>query len=297
MHATPPPAAADSAEQRIGSLLVFGAALVWSFGGVIGRFLVDVDPWTTVFWRSAWASLFLLAFMLVRDGMSGTRALIGGLRLPAIAVALCFATASTSFIVALQHTSVTNILLMQASTPLLAALIAWLAYRQRVDPPTWIAIAAVMTGVAVMVSDSFEAAISPIGDALAFLIALMFAIAVVLTRRYSNVRMTPAVWLGATLACVVAASMASGFAVSTPDMGLLFVFGALNLGLGLALFATGARMIPAALAALIGAAEPVLGPIWVWVVHHETLAARTLIGGAIVLCALLANTLYQYRRS
>jgi drug/metabolite transporter (DMT)-like permease len=81
--------------------------------------------------------------------------------------------------------------------------------------------------------------------------------------------------------------MAPTIGVTAGELGILVVFGALNLGLGMALFVTGARMIPSAFAALLGTAETVLGPIWVAVVHHEIPGTETIIGGAIVLLALL----------
>jgi drug/metabolite transporter (DMT)-like permease len=55
-------------------------------------------------------------------------------------------------------------------------------------------------------------------------------------------------------------------------------------------------LVPAALAALIGVAEPVLGPLWVWLVHGEVPNARTLLGGAVVFLALLAHLGWQFRQ-
>ena len=101
----------------------------------------------------------------------------------------------------------------------------------------------------------------------------MFSTATVITRRFAHVRMTPATCLGTMIAAAFAPSQASQFGVSGSDMGFLFAFGALNLGLGLACFATGARLIPAALAALLGTFEPILGPIWVWLIHSEVPSA------------------------
>ena len=72
-----------------------------------------------------------------------------------------------------------------------------------------------------------------------------------ITRRFSHVRMTPATCLGTVIAGAVAATQAGSLAVSGHDMAWLFAFGALNLGLGLACFAMGARLIPAAFAALL----------------------------------------------
>ncbi|RWF36738.1 MAG: DMT family transporter [Mesorhizobium sp.] len=294
--AVPPRPAISPGEERIGMLLVFLSALMWSFGGTIARFIDVTDNWTIVFWRSLWAVAFLLCFMAWRDGWRGTLRLFRDMGLPGLAVAVCFATASTSFIVALSYTTVANILLMQAGVPLLAALLAWVVFRERVATATWVAIAAVITGVAIMVSKSLDGAVSPIGDGLALLIACMFSIATVITRRFAHVRMTPANCLAALLACAFAASQTSEFAVSSRDMAFLFAFGVLNLGVGLAFFATGARLVPAAMAALLGTFEPILGPIWVWLVHSEVPSARTIVGGAVVVAALLVHIALEFKR-
>lgn len=282
--------------RRRGILLVAGSAIVWSFGGTIARFLTVGDSWTVVFWRSIFAGLFLLGFMLWRDGPRGTVALFKGMGLAGLGVALCFATASTSFIVALAYTTVANILLMQAGVPLIAALLTWTLFREKISAATWTAIAAVIAGVAIMVSESFTGKVSPIGDGLALLISVMFAIATVITRRHSEVRMTPAVCLGTTIAACISGLLAGHFAVSAIDLGWLIAFGAINLGLGLAMFTTGARLIPAALAALVGTLEPVLGPIWVWLVHNEIPSERTLIGGTVVFAALVTHLLLDRQK-
>ena len=90
--------------------------------------------------------------------------------------------------------------------------------------------------------------------------------------------------------------MAGSLQVGPADAALLFVFGALNLGLGMALFVSGVRLLPAAIGALIGTVEPVLGPIWVWLVHGEVPGERTLIGGAVVVLALVLHLAWQFRQ-
>lgn len=277
-------------------LLVFLSALMWSFGGTIARFITVGDSWTVIFWRSVWAAAFLLSFMAWRDGWRGMLRSFRDMGLPGLAVGFCFAIASTSFVVALAYTTVANILLMQAGVPLLAALFAWVLFRERVTVVTWVAIAAVITGVAIMGSESLDGAVSPMGDGLALLIAFMFSIATVITRRFSSVRMTPATCLGTILAAGLAASQASTFAVSASDMGFLFAFGVVNLGIGLAFFATGARLVPAAIAALLGTFEPILGPIWVWLIHSEVPSGRTIVGGAVVVTALLVHIGLEFKR-
>ncbi len=285
----------DSAagSQRAGVWLVFAAAFAASLGGVFARYLDIEDNWTVVFWRSFWACAFLFAFMVWRDGFRGAIALLLAMRLPSIVVALCFTIASTAFVVAIAHTTIANVVLMLATVPLIAAGLAWAAFGERITLQTGLAIALVIGGVAVMVSDSFSGRISPVGDLLSLAICVSYAIATVTTRRFAHVRMVPAVFAGVFLAGLLAAFNASSLAVTGAEMGVLFAFGALNLGLGLALFVTGARLIPAALAALISTGEPVMGPIWVWLVHGEEPSPRTLIGGAIVIAALLWYVLRQ----
>ncbi len=282
--------------ERRGALLVFGSAAVWSFGGAIARFLSVTDSWVIVFWRSLFAATFLLGFMLWRDGFRGTFQLFRSMGIAGCAVALCVTTASTSFVVALSYTTVANVLLMQAGVPLFAALMAFVLFREKVNGATWVAIAAVITGVGIMVSDSIGGQVSPIGDGLALLIAIAFAAATVITRRHAEVKMMPAVCLGTLTGAIIASTLANAFHVNATDAFLLFLFGAMNLGLGMALFATGAPLLPSALAALIGVAEPVLGPIWVWLVHNEVPVPRTLIGGGVVFTALVVHLIWQFRQ-
>jgi drug/metabolite transporter (DMT)-like permease len=277
-------------------VLVAGSALAWSFGGVLSRSLSVSDSWTVVFWRSVFAALFLFGFMIWRDGFHGAAALFKNMGRWGVAVALCFATASSSFVISLAYTTVANVLLIQAGVPLIAALITWVLFHEKISRSTWAAIAAVICGVAIMVSDSFSGKVSPIGDGLAILIAIVFAAATVITRRHADVQMTPAVCLAVVIAACIAAVMATDLNVGALDFALLMAFGALNLGLGLALFVTGARHLPAALAALVGTIEPVLAPLWVWLVHHEVPSQRTLIGGTVVFLALLTHLLLDWQR-
>jgi drug/metabolite transporter (DMT)-like permease len=293
-HAIDAPPA--SAAFRRGVMLVASAAVVWSFGGAIARFIGAEDPWTVVFWRSLFASSFILLFMLWRDGPRATAQMVRGMGFAGMAVACCFGIASSSFVLALQYTTVANILLTQAAAPLFAALLAWVVFGERVNIATWVAIAAVICGVAIMVSSSFSGQVSLIGDGLALVIAIVFSIAIVITRHHPEVRMMPAVCLGTGMAAAVGFVLSGSLAVSAQDLGWLVLFGAVNLGAGLAMFVTGARLIPAALAALVSTLEPVLGPIWVWLIHDEVPGTRTLLGGIIVFAALFLHILNDWRR-
>lgn len=284
------------APRQKGTLLVIAAALLWSIGGTIARFLHVTDPWAVIFWRSLFATLFLLGFMLVSDGPRETAGLFRRMSWAGWAVAFCFAIASTSFVVAINYTTIANILLIQAGTPLIAALMAWFFFRERVTLETRFAIAAVIAGIGIMVSDTFSGHVSPIGDGLAVVIAVVYATATVITRHHHEVRMLPAVCLATVMAGIFAIPHVSQFAVSGFDFFMLILFGAVNLGLGLAAFTIGVRLIPAAFAAVLGTLEPALGPIWVWLVHGEVPSSRTIIGGAVVFVALFVHLMLEWRR-
>jgi drug/metabolite transporter (DMT)-like permease len=273
--------------------LVGGAAIVWSTGGLLARLVEDTDKWTTIFWRSGSAFAFLFLFILVTY-RRGTPRLFREMGLPGLAVAACFTAASIGLVVALSYTSVAQTLIIMSSTPLLAALFGRVFLGETIRPATWGAIAAVMAGIALMVSGSVESS-SFIGDLFAAMIAVAYAGAIVISRRYHHIQMLPASCLGVLIAMILALPLAVPLSVTAHDLPVIFVFGAGQLGVGLALFVTGVRLIPASHSAILAMLEPILGPIWVWLALAERPAPTVMIGGAIVLASILAKTLVDLR--
>ena len=285
-----------SDEARRGRLLVAAAAVCWSTGGLIAR-LVDTDPWTTVFWRGLFCAAFLAGVTALREGRR-TPDVFLGMGATGLAMAVCFATASTCFIMALHRTSVANVLIIQSLSPFMAGLLGWAWMGERVAGRTWAAMGVALLGSAIMVSRYFytaAAAGSLGGDLLAFTVALSFAAATVLLRRNRGVRMLPAAALAAALASLVASFAARPGSADLGDLLLLALFGSGQLGFGMILFTTGARRIPVAEAALIAVLESVLGPVWVWLAIGENPGLPSLVGGAIVLAALAGHTLADLR--
>lgn len=274
--------------------LVALAAVIWSTGGLIVRSLEVADVWTTVLWRSLFAALFLLLFIALREGRR-TPAVFLGMGRAGLLVALCFAVASTSLVVSLNLTTVANTLIIFSTSPFFAAVFGWLLLRERVRPATWLAMAGASIGVAIMVSESLGRG-SLLGDLLAAVTAIGLALATVTIRANPNVRMTPATCLGALLAGLAALPLATPLAATAGDFGLLFAFGALQLGLGLALFTSGARLAPAADVALVCLLEPILGPFWVWGLLGEHPGKAGLLGGGLVLAALLSHSALELCR-
>lgn len=276
-----------------GLALVAAAAVVWSTGGLIARSLESADNWTTIFWRSVSACLFLALFLALRDGRHAPE-LFRRMGVPGLLVAAGFACASICFVVALSLTSVAETLMIMSAAPLLAALLGRFVIGEPIRPLTWATIAAVMLGIGLMVADS-DGESSLLGNGFAFLSTLGYSMAVVITRRHPQIRMTPAVCTGAAMAALFALPMATPAAVTLHDAPLLVLFGAGQLGVGMVLFVTGARLIPAAHSALTGMLETMLGPLWVWLALSERPDAMVLVGGAIVIASVAANTLVSLR--
>jgi len=275
---------------RRGVVLVACAAMCWSSGALIAR-LVGTSPWTTTLWRSFFASLFLIVVLqLVRRRGIVAQWRAGGP--PLVAVAVCMALSSVCFIFSLAHTSVANTLILMSTGPYVAGLLGWAVLGERVAPRTWLTMSVALAGTVVMVSNSARGG-AVVGDVLAIVMAASFATATVLVRRRPDIQMAPAAALATTLAALVALPQADPLEVTARDLALLAFFGVGQFGAGFLLFVVGARLIPAAQSSLIGMLETVLGPVWVWLVLNERPGAASLTGGALILGALLVNTLAE----
>ena len=289
-------AATPAGDRRLtGMLLVAMSSVIFSTGGLIVRSLENQDPWTTLFWRSLAAMAFLLGFMLIRDGARGTVELFRRMGYPGVLVGFFLASSSIAFLIALSLTTVARTLVMLSAGPLVAAVLARIFLGEVIRPRTLATIAAVIVGITVMVWTQLGGEGSLLGDFFAFLIALSYASAIVVTRRYPHIRMTPAAFTGTVFGFLASLPLAAPLSVGAHDFGLLMLFGAGQLGVGLVLFTTGARMIPAAVSGLFSMIETILGPIWVWLAFGERPAATTLIGGAIVVTSVAANTILDSR--
>lgn len=279
-----------------GVAIVAGAAAVWSTGGLIVRH-VEADVWTIVFWRGFFAALTLLLYMAVRDGRN-LLALFRNIGWGGLGVAACFGTASLSFVIALQHTSVATILFLQSAAPLVAGVLAWLWLGERMTAVKVLAMLLALLGVGITVSDQ-GAGGDALGIALSVVIMIAFALATVLVRRFSQVRMTPATCLSSLWLVAVGGTLGSPASTGGSDLVLLFLFGACQLGIGFILFTTGARLIPAGETILLSLLESIMAPLWVWVwpTLHEYPGDRALIGGALVIAAVVWNTVAEMGQS
>jgi drug/metabolite transporter (DMT)-like permease len=272
--------------RRRGQIYVALAAVAWSTAGVLQRQLT-LDTSTQVFGRAVFAGAALLVYVAVaergRVGEAFRRVGLAG-----VAVALCVATASGCFIAALNHTSVARVLFILALSPMLSALLARVTLGEPIGRRTVVAMAVALCGVALMLGSPGEGSLA--GDGLSFAAALAFAVMVVITRWRQDVSMAPATCLSQLILVVAFLPFASPGDIAGQDIVWLAALGIGQIGLGFALLTVGARLIPAAQVGLITLLEVVLGPLWVWLALDERPSTPTLIGGAIVIAAIVFQT-------
>ena len=263
------------------------AAVAWSTAGVLQRQLT-LDTATQVFGRAVFAGAGLLAYVAVVERGRVAQA-FRSVGLPGVGMALCIAIASASFIAALNHTGVARVLFMLALAPVLAALLARVALGEPITRRTLVAMALALGGVSLMVGAPGEGSVA--GDGLAFVATLAFALTIVITRWRNDVSMAPATCLSQAILVVAFLPFASPGEIGADDLGWLAALGIGQIGLGFALLTVGARLIPAAQVGLISLLEVVLGPLWVWLALDERPSTVTLAGGAIVIVAIVIQTL------
>jgi drug/metabolite transporter (DMT)-like permease len=275
--------AIDVARQhRRGRVYVALAAVAWSTAGLLQRKLT-VDLATQLAGRALFAVLGLLVFVAFAERGHLVRA-FRAIGRAGLAVTVLMAVSSGTFIAALNYTSVANVLFLQALAPVLAAVLGTFV-GEPVARRTWVAMAVAAAGVGLMVGGPSRP--SAAGVTLSLLMAVSFAGTIVITRHKREVSMAPATCLSQVLVFLVAAPFADPSSVGAADLALLIGLGVGQIGLGLIFLTIGARLIPAAEVALITLLEIVLGPLWVWIVLSERPSATTLVGGAIVLAAVV----------
>src|SRR3954447_13820251 len=271
----------SSAHHGRGRAMVALAAVAWSTAGILQREL-SVGIGTQVAGRALFAVLGLLAYVAVAERGAVLHA-FRAIGRAGIAVTALLAISSGSFIVALNHASVANILFMQALAPVLAAVFGMLV-GEPVSRRTWLAMVVAIGGVVLMVGGPGRP--HALGFGLSIVMTTSFAGLLVITRHRREVSMAPATCLSQVLVLLCAAPFAHASQVGSRDLVLLVSLGIGQIGLGFVFFTIGGRLIPAAEVALITLLEVVLGPLWVWVVLSERPGVATLLGGVVVLAAV-----------
>ena len=279
-----------SGRHRTALLTLIACTVLWSTAGVATRLLDRAEGFEIAFWRSVFCAAFMLAVMLVlHRGQWWARVHAAGLR-GWISGAM-WAVMFTCFMLALTHASVANVMVVLASSPLLAALLGMVVLKERVPTRTWVAIGVASIGLIWMVREGLSAG-GLLGMAIACGVPLASAINLVLLRRSGGrVDFVPAVLLGAVISAAVTLPLAWPVSATSKDLAILAALGVFQLGLPCMLMVSAAQRLAPHEVALLGLLEVVLGPIWTWLGAGETPTRAAIEGGALVLGALAFNEL------
>ena len=269
-----------------GVLYVILAGVFLSSGGLIVRHVADADAWTILFYRSLMFSVTVMAFLWFQN-RKNTLSLYKKIRGLDLVVTVSLALGFIFYLLSLFNTSVANTVLVLSTGPFIAALMGWIVLGEKVTGVTIIAMFVAVAGVVVMVSGGIGAA-DVKGIAFAFLAVLAFSVMIVTLRKMGSERNTmPAVSLAGFMAAAMCLPFVSTLAISGHDLLMAICLGSVQVGLGFILITLGSRSVPAAQVPLLALGETALAPLWVWLVINETPAQNTLIGGALVLAAVV----------
>lgn len=200
-----------------------------------------------------------------------------------------------SFITAITHTSVANTLIILSTTPLFAALIGLVVFREAIELRTWCAIFLVAIGIYIISSDGTNQGATLFGDVAAMSGAFFLAAGFSVVRRMPTISVFPVFSIAGLVTALVILPLAEPFSVTQRDMGYLIIMSIYMLPVGTALMYIGPKYIPASEVGLMLLLESVLGPTWVWLALGEQPGLRTFIGGAIILSTLAINTLWAMK--
>jgi drug/metabolite transporter (DMT)-like permease len=269
--------------------------LMWSIAGVTTRYLQSAQSFEITFWRSFFTVLSLLVILPLLKGRTVfAKILSGGTTLWLSGV--CWAVMFTAFMVALSMSPVANVLVTMSIGPLLTALLARFAIGHQLPLRTWVAIAVAGIGIATMYGTQLSSAGSP-AQLLGTLVALCVPIAgainwTVVQRSHAHgqdVDLVPSVLVGAVLSTLVTLPLALPFQATPHDLGLLAMLGSVQLAIPCILSVWCARVLKAPEVSLLQLLEVLFGITLAWLGANEVPGMAVLLGGTLVLGALVAN--------
>lgn len=310
-------------------ILMVAAALLWSTAGVVTRQLEGAVRFEVTFWRGAFTVLSLLLMLPVwRQATRGHGKAKGSPITERFAVArfihhhwgllpesrtfwlsgLCWSVMFTAFMVGLTFTSVANVLIIMSLGPLFTAVLAWLINGQRLEARVWLAIVVAGVGMACMYGGQMLALMGGdqtrlqgliVGSLIALCVPIAGALNWTLVQRSQSrgarIDLVPAVLVGAAFCCLYTWIPAQPFAATSSDLNWLALLGLTQLAIPCMLAVIAARTLKAPEVSLLGLLEVIFGILWPWVFANEAPGREVLLGGSLVILALVANELLGWR--
>lgn len=304
--------------------LMIAVTLMWSIAGVVSRQLEAATRFEVTFWRSAFTALSLLVILPFWRAADRAAGLMPPGRRPEGPLerhwglllqsrtfwvsGACWATMFTAFMLALTFTSVANVLVVMSAGPLFTALLARILIGQQLPLRTWTAIISAGLGIVYMYGSQMwtaftDPAVSASGLLLGSLCALCVPVAgavnwtaVQRSQQHGEpIDLVPAVLLGALLSALGTLTLAVPFAATRIDIAWLAMLGLVQLAIPCALAVVCARALKAPEVSLLALLEVIFGIVWAWLWANEAPGQEVLLGGGVVIGALLVNELLGWR--
>ena len=278
--------------------LMVAVAFMWSTAGVVTRHLDGARSFEVTFWRALFTAVSLLFILPLMRG----RSVFANIRHADQAFwisGLCWSVMFTAYMVALTLTSVANVLVTMSLGPLMTALIARIFIGHRIPLRTWVAIVVAGAGIAYMYGAQLAG-----GQLLGTLVALCVPIAgatnwTVTQNAHAqghDVDLVPAVFVGAVISALVTLPLAYPFQATAHDLGLLAYLGVFQLAIPCVLSVLCARVLKAPELSLLALLEVVFGIVLAWLGAGEAPGPTVLVGGTLVIGALVTNELLGWKQ-
>tara|TARA_B100001093_G_scaffold84485_1_gene76023 strand:- start:70 stop:945 length:876 start_codon:yes stop_codon:yes gene_type:complete len=279
-----------------GPILIFMGALSLSFGGIIVKSFDGATLWQILFWRSLFFSLTVLTFLII----SYRKKTISAFRksgLPGFFGGIILSFGFCGYVFAMYNTTVANTNFIISLQILFLAIFGYFFLKEKISAITLTSIVLAISGVFLMVGNS----LSPgefSGNLAAFTMPITFAILIIIVRKFPTVDMVPAQFVAGISSCLIGFILSNKLMLSSHDIFLGFLAGFFQVGFGFIFITIGARSTPSAMVGIIMLSESVLGPIWAFLFVSERPSTFGLIGGAIILFAVLIQfyTLFSARK-
>ena len=246
------------------------------------------SDWSIAFWRGLLTGLGLVLIYGLIEGHGAIRRFVYWDRWVVIA-SITMGIQALAFILSLANTTVANTLIIVATTPLFTALFSWVFLKEKPPARTWVAIFLSFLGILIIFYHDLKS-VHMLGDLLALVTAMGLGITFVIIRHRKSVNMLPAMSMGKLLSGVAAIPLAAPLAMTDLGLGLMLFLGLVLLPVSFALIVWGPRYIPAPEVSLLMLLETVLSPVLVWFALGEAASIQTIVGGLIVLFALVGNS-------
>ena len=281
-------------DQTKGLLITFFGVLFVVPDSLFVR-LIDADAWTVAFWRLLLAGSLTALWLLARGGTAQFRAVLSAGPYGLIYM-LSVGGSGVLFVVAVSLTSIANVVFIIASLPVFAAIFSRIFLGEPLSTRVLLTIAAVVPGLAIIAYGSGETENANLsGDLLALCVSALFAAGLTAARRVRTVSMVPGVAMGYLAAAFLILPLAQPLDVPVAQAPLVMGHAFVIL-FSSVLLALGPRYITSAEVGLLVLLESVLAPLLAWAVIGEEPGNATLLGGAIVVGALLVSNVVLLRR-